>query len=513
MIRFTIIFSVIILYSCQKYDDSFTIKDYPSSVIDLEHSQIELDGELLMPSKIICYKDRIIIFNDVEENLFQLFSQDNGKLEDAFGRKGRGPNELGAVMPSLIYKNTNGFEFCDIRNLYTANIHDGKLKVEKIFTLPDGYGPHNGVLLLDDSIIIADNYVGSDDYFEHVVIDGLKGEVVKKFGKYPANKLKFKTVGDKETTFMKSLTKNDVKKRFAVFYTYLNRFKIYNYDFEELYDIVIEDEGIENFSLTNRKSNVIYNVVPVSNNERIYVLNVGVPKSEFERLYNSTKSKILVLDWDGNLINQFRLDQAIISFDVTSDDKYIYTTSISESNLVNKYPLPMQPGNNMTSGEYHTFEVDSMKLHFLPNFEVAEINGAQINNYTRGTFKTQTILFGEITEPKYHGAFLRYTFIRHDDDSEIELEQYFENVIRERYSNVKEFKYESDIISDNPYYKVFLIIEDTDPRGKPVVNKSLKYYFKYSDKIVEISFSSESNFDDHGAHVEQLFNTFISSLS
>lgn len=45
-------------------------------------------------------------------------------------------------------------------------------------------------------------------------------------------------------------------------------------------------------------------------------------------------------DWDGNLINAYRLDVPIVSFGVTNDDSVLYGTTLDEEDfVVRKYNL------------------------------------------------------------------------------------------------------------------------------------------------------------------------------
>ena len=73
--------------------------------------------------------------------------------------------------------------------------------------------------------------------------------------------------------------------------------------------------------------------------QKPYVLPLGsLPASS--RKLDVYKRQLIVYDWDGNLINAYRLDVPIVSFGVTNDDSVLYGTTLDEEDfVVRKYNL------------------------------------------------------------------------------------------------------------------------------------------------------------------------------
>jgi len=507
---------MIINYSCKSPTDDFeTLSGFDKTIL-LDARQIPLDKTILRPSKVIVSEKAIVIFDDVEDgDLFKVFDLKNYKSFLSFGRKGNGPDELKSVMGNLIQKTNQGFEVYDIDKIYEYIFQNDSIYLSNTRQLPLLGGIYNGVLQINDSIIIADNFMGSKDDFEHIVINQQSGEIIKGFGTYPNYKLKSKEVGVKELAFMKSLVSNQSKERIAVFYSNFNRIKIYDFEFNKLRDIVIMSNNTKTYNPKNRKENIVYNVLPVATDKYIFSLNIGMSKKEYFGNLNSAKPYINVWDWEGNPIARLKLDRAIAAFDVSSDNQKIYGTSPIKMSEILCFDIPkLTTKSILVNHQIEDFNANSNVIKVFEGWKLVEFNNKQTSTFTKDRFIHKRIIFINEGSQVEESGTLMYTWISKEDGHEVDLQEYFVNTFEARFKDEKDYCSQVIHYQGVDLYHVSFLLDFVDPKeGTISMVPFSKYLVGHKGEIVEISYNSDKDFELFKKDFEILTKSYVSSIN
>ena len=313
-----VLFSLLILTGCEEKEKKQTIvKEFPSSQ--------KLKGEPLTsivpyyPYKINVEDTLLIVLNRDGKNFFQVYNTNTMQLMTEFGSKGRGPGEF--LEPAFINQKIDLDEKLyhliydtGIKRISYVNIGDfvkNKTATIKQEKLPKRMGDPDRFIYYSDTLsITAPGDMGGGRF------QIFKGDSMQTTGYLP--KLAFDIHKDNYYSIYNntsSLIHN--KKRKIVGTTHmLGQYDFFDFSGNLLYSTVIHRD--ENLKKNIKSSMEIKN--PIRMFYRTDLKSVGdliysiYYKYESTKGSSSTKSRIHVLDWNGNPIKEYLLDKLILSF-------------------------------------------------------------------------------------------------------------------------------------------------------------------------------------------------------
>ncbi|WP_162419336.1 BF3164 family lipoprotein [Cyclobacterium roseum] len=221
--------------------------------------------------------------------------------------------------------------------LIKIKLHAEKATREAQHTLiSDTGGPINGLHLVNDSVYVADIGEAKPGAPEHRLVHLRRNEELVRFGEYPEPAAgENRDQANLSRDYMKSTVANPKDGRLAAFYLYHNQIRLYGGDGELLQQIEVKSSS----NSASDEEMWMYRADPFASNERIYVLYIGMPKKEVEENFQTFRPYLEVWDWEGNLLDRFRLDQPITTFTYAEEFKKLYGISFFKEDVLYEYDL------------------------------------------------------------------------------------------------------------------------------------------------------------------------------
>jgi len=165
----------------------------------------------------------------------------------------------------------------------------------------------------------------NDPVVEHIAIKTDDATPVSKFGEYPPSDIEGP---DKFILFSKTNSARPDGTMFASFYSYFNRFKIYNSDFKliknvEVYDPSLPDPNV--LQTIDNPERIIFRYVRRASDDFIFTHGMNeTSESLWDDPIPSITTFVEVWDWDGNQLFRAHFDRKIVRFAVAENSGKIY---------------------------------------------------------------------------------------------------------------------------------------------------------------------------------------------
>ncbi len=369
MLNIRLITSIFILalYSCQSQEEGKKIiSEIPESGT-LKSSEVSLANAALMPYKIVASADKAVVLDQGKENLFKVYALPDFSFLYTFGDIGEGPDEFQFVNGNSLKIHGEQLVVLSGTQLIKIKLHAEKASREEQHALiSDTGGPINGLHLVNDSVYVADIGEAKPGAPEHRLVHLGRNEELVRFGDYPEPAAgENRDQGNLVRDYMKSTVANPKDGRMAAFYVYQNQIKLYSADGELLLEIAVESSS----NSTSDEEMWIYRADPFASSERIYVLYIGMPKKEVEENFQTFRPHLEVWDWEGNLLDRFRLDQPITTFTYAEEFKKLYGISFFKEDVLFEYDLNEAGITDSKKASSAGNEKNSKKQDPIPHFD------------------------------------------------------------------------------------------------------------------------------------------------
>ena len=334
------IFTLLILFliiNCTGKKNKYIIENFPvnDSLIFITKP---ITCNLLRATKIITTNKNLIVFDFQENDIFKVFELPTEKFLFSYGKTGKGPKEFNCVYGKTLMPIGDDFVFQDMLKLKTVAIGNNTLNVIKEQWLKPQSNPINGLVRLNDSLIIID--ANKNDKFENTCLNLNNDNEIYNFN-INDDDLNIGHNSKKEQAYIKASTTKPDGSKIAIFYIYLNEFKIFNNHFELMKKIYINNKRLDNkFSIKNFQDNIIYNGCPYSTNKYIFVVNPNCSRNTINKDINNYKPEISVWDWNGNPIAHYKINKAISCLAISEQYQKIYAVSLSDMNSIFEVKIP-----------------------------------------------------------------------------------------------------------------------------------------------------------------------------
>lgn len=325
------------LCSCQPREEGKKIiRQIPESGT-LKSREVALANAALMPYKIVVSADKAVILDQGKENLFKVYNLPDFSFQYAFGDIGEWPDEFHFVNGNSLKMHGDQLVVLSGAELIKIKLHAEKATREAQHALiSDTGGPINGLHLVNDSVYVADIADAKPGAPEHRLVHLGRNEELVRFGEFPEPAAgENRDQGNLVRDYMKRTVANPKDGRMAAFYLYHNQIRLYGADGELRQEVAVESSS----NSASDEEMLIYRTDPFASSERIYVQYIGMPKKEVEENPLTFRPYLEVWDWEGNLLDRFRLDQPITTFTYAEGFQKLYGISFFKEDVLFEYDL------------------------------------------------------------------------------------------------------------------------------------------------------------------------------
>lgn len=478
-----------ICHSCSK--KNISVVELPASK-QLVSKLSSINVDVVMPSKIFINNNKLIIFEPLPEKMFKVFDLHSLKHLYSFGDRGRGPHEFISIGNEEIVDTKGKYvELYDVGRLVSVEFSDSSAQIVGKKTLPTAHlnSPANRVRKISDTEYYFDNIPDEKNNAEFVLLN-TDNSNFSYFGQYP-NWIKNLENTKKFFAYVKSSVYNKNKNRLIVFYSQYQAIKVLLPDGTTIKEIHLE----EKINHVSEMDGTVYFAEPFATDNYVYVLWIKQSKNDIGMNISEFRPELLVFDWDGNILDRFKLDQPVLTYTVSENLNKIYATSFTETNIIYEYELP-----GIGVDTLKLSNVDNMFYSFdiLEGYQFAQnsIESGINNVVTRNVVKENTNYF---SQKRSENGSKRY------DLESIKVNVYTpENkwdeskrneILHASNSNRKNTQHYNINLNDLHVLKTIYSSDFIDPKGKPDVLYGCQYIFEKSGRIVEITiYSSQNNF-------------------
>lgn len=332
-----IVFIIFLMYSCNdtpKYVEKIQALPIDTTI----HAEvIPIEAELLKPTHIENINDNyLVIIDEKPKGIFQVFSLPNIDFLYSWGQKGRGPNEFSMTSFTSINVHKNQLILDMLEGVHCYTITDTALVFDQklLLSYKNQRAPLNGIVRLNDSIYIIEYGMGLNTETEFMALSPDETTPLFTFGKYPETHLQR---DERYQAYSKVGVAKPDGSKFAAFYLYHNRFKIYDNKGSILKKVIINDSYLPADVMSKKK--FVYRGFIHASDNYIYVFAPNTTEKEMFDNPQSFRPMIEIWDWSGEQISRFKLDKSVHQFTISEKYRKLYAFSIFEVYEIYEYDL------------------------------------------------------------------------------------------------------------------------------------------------------------------------------
>jgi hypothetical protein len=292
--------------------------------------------------------DKLIIFYYKKDTVLDIFQLPECKYLFSAGIRGGGPNDFPGECDVRSFQSTeNGFSIIADYGLLRKFIIDVRKK--NIFAVDNKSIntdflalPINGFNTVNDTLSVAFSDLEYNEGYEFVQINTKTGKN-RFFSLFPDWSSTIWAKQSKAFAYIKNTVPHPSGTKFASFYGYFKRWRIYDSNTVLLKDIAV---NIPPYNINDDfyQRMVYYYSYPRASDKYIYVLCKDRKADE----NSDNETKLQVWDWNGNPVANLILDRKTDFFAVYEKERKIYTVNADEEheNKIYVYSIPEYPENN-----------------------------------------------------------------------------------------------------------------------------------------------------------------------
>jgi hypothetical protein len=344
------LFVLLLIISCNQGNineiEPTIVTEFPVKK-ELKATVITVPPIILTPANICISDDKLIIIYDKKDTILDFFQLPECKYLFGAGIRGGGPDDFSPDYDSRFLhfaeNELNIFSSDGMLKRFTVDyrskrIINNKSKSQRINTDHLGY-PTNRFNILNDTLCYSLSQIAYNEGFEFVMIN-TKTKRNLPFSPYPDWLGKVWIKDDIPFVYIKNMASHPSGTRFASFYGYFKRWRIYDYKTNLVRDIHVEVPPYSKNVNENVSERMVYYGYLRATAEYIYV-ECRNRKASDKPL---TNTEIQVWDWDGNPVAVYTLDKKISLFTISEKEKKIYALNTDEENedKIYVYSIPEQ---------------------------------------------------------------------------------------------------------------------------------------------------------------------------
>ena len=285
--------------------------------------------------------DRLLIYKDKEDTLFQFFALPECEYVGSAGTRGQGPDEFGLPDTRSFCMNDTDFSLLEVGTnlIKTVTYNDTVLKVTRVEPIFQPGISNIGYYPLADSICLT---LGSlAENYEYCLLDRKNNrstflgdfpdwvDVDAQFNGVPASFI-----------YIKTCVLSPDRSRFAAFYGYFKRFRIYDSLVNLIRDVEVQTEPYQTrFRGPEEIADqpVYYIGQPQAIGDYIYALCSNATGS---RLQSTCRPELHVFDWEGRPVACYQFDRRVSLFAISERHGLIVALDNRNPDELYLYELP-----------------------------------------------------------------------------------------------------------------------------------------------------------------------------
>lgn len=335
MVKQIIFIFLLLVWGCKEVPLECLIVDHFPINQELYADSIIIPPVALYPNHLFITGDKLVMFSGGKDTIFDVFGLPDCRYLYSDGIKGRGNKEFFDVDRRFFYPTQQGFKvlFSSIRELKEVVADSHKLYLSSANHRLKSTEPINNFILLDDSTFCCMEGPMSESVY---YISDLYAHKKKVFGQYPDWCRDEMSGLEKMFTYIHtSIAKPDGKK-FAVFYQYFKRLRIYNRNGNLENDIEVRTKPYTaNPEKPIPERMVYYNTYPYATDDFIFVFC----NNNTKRAQQQKNTELQIWKWDGTPVASYYLDRKLSIFTVSPVNKKLYAVDGWHENKIYTYTL------------------------------------------------------------------------------------------------------------------------------------------------------------------------------
>lgn len=275
--------------------------------VGILHAKIhKVDPVILSPFSVCITDDKLVIFENKKDTLFDIFDLNTCQYLYSDGIRGNGPNEFLTIAPRFFEPTEKGFKvlFAETNEVGEYIVSSNAILLKKKDKLKIDRRGLNGVMDLGNNKYIM--WGDFNAFKEYELLDNTLGESVL-IGEYPNwTNVDFKENIQKYMAYLKNGVMHPDGTAFVSFYFNFKRARFYNYKGILQKDILLNVEPLEQTFTDNTEEQIVYYYSsPVADESCIYVLCANKNRSEYFDKY----PELQVWNWEGDILGIYKLDK------------------------------------------------------------------------------------------------------------------------------------------------------------------------------------------------------------
>ncbi|MFS3008037.1 BF3164 family lipoprotein [Bacteroides thetaiotaomicron] len=306
--------------------DSFMASDSLNSIAR------EISSDILYPRSLFICNGNLIILNEKVDTLFRVFNLPDFTYKFSFGIKGQGPDDFFLPFPQAINFRTKTISLLDVKTIKDISFIDGKPVIQsKVIPAPFDY--FNGLIQLKNSLYCCDAGLEEEKELMFLYLDG----TFTKKGDYPENEERFETKLSRNQAYKSIKIAKPDGEKFASFYCYLRRFRIYNASGDILHDVLLDIQPSEKVLNEVYEKRYLHPIAAYATEQCIYTLNLDMTEDEI--IEKTRYPNIQVFSWEGKPLKKYDLDVFINAFIVDESASKLYGVFVEDDNHIYEFNL------------------------------------------------------------------------------------------------------------------------------------------------------------------------------
>lgn len=325
------LFTLLLLSSCKQElkSDVVIIEAFPIKK-ELKSTVITVPPIILAPAHMCVSEDKLIIMYQKKDTILDLFQLPECKYLFSAGIRGGGPDDFPSNFDTRSFQPTEGgISITSSYGLLKQFIVDEKklVNIKNLLINTDYLDyPVNGFRILSDTMAFALRGLATDINFEFIRID-TRTNKNHPFSAFPDWTNEFWVNEIKSFVYIKNTVAHPAGIKFASFYGFFKRWRIYDNETNMIRDIAVNIAPYSEKIKENVSERIAYyHGYPCATNKYVYALCKNREYADD----SATETELQVWDWDGNPIAVFTLDQKIRLIAVSEKEKKIYALNSSE---------------------------------------------------------------------------------------------------------------------------------------------------------------------------------------
>ncbi|MDR1129952.1 MAG: TolB-like 6-bladed beta-propeller domain-containing protein [Prevotellaceae bacterium] len=321
------------------------ITEFPAVKKELKAKVISVPPVIMTPANLCISDDKLIIIYNKKDTVLDFFQLPECKYLFGAGIRGGGPDDFSPDYDSrFLHFEGNEFNIFSSDGLLkrftvdykSKRIYTNKSKNQRLNTDHLGY-PVNRFNILNDTLCFCMSQIADNEGFELVMIN-TKTKRNLQFSPYPDWLGKVWLKDNIPFVYVKNMTSHPSGTKFASFYAYFKRWRIYDYKTNLIREIHVEVPPYSKSVNENTSERMAYYGYSCSTAEYIYVECRNRKVSDKP----ASDTEIQVWDWDGNPVAVYTLDKKISLFTISEKERKIYalTNEEEDEDKIYVYSIP-----------------------------------------------------------------------------------------------------------------------------------------------------------------------------